>query len=84
MATELRILNTATTPPFVLEDDAQVDEALRLRHRMHDLRRPLMQQRLAMRHQLLQSVRATCTDLGLYEIETPLLGRSTPEGARDF
>ena len=84
MATELRILNTATTPPFVLEDDVQVDEALRLRYRIHDLRRPLMQQRLAIRHQLLQSVRATCTDLGLYEIETPLLGRSTPEGARDF
>src|SRR6266850_1772977 len=84
VATELRILNTATTPPFVLEDDVQVDEALRLRYRIHDLRRPLMQQRLAIRHQLLQSVRATCTDLGLYEIETPLLGRSTPEGARDF
>src|SRR6266436_3029503 len=84
VATEVRILNTATTPPFLLEDDTQVDEALRLRYRIHDLRRPLMQQRLAIRHQLLQSVRATCTGLGLYEIETPILGRSTPEGARDF
>src|SRR4030095_2996775 len=84
VATELRILNTATPPPLVLEDDVQVDEALRLRYRIHDLRRPLMQQRLAIRHRLLQSVRATWTALGLYEIETPLLGRSTPEGARDF
>ena len=45
---------------------------------------PSMQQRLALRHHLLQSVRATCTAAGLYEIETPLLGRATPEGARDF
>jgi len=84
VVTELRILNTAITPPFPLEDDAQVDEALRLRHRVHDLRRPIMQQRLEMRHRLLQSVRAACTELGLYEIETPMLGRATPEGARDF
>ncbi len=84
VATEVRIVNTATTPPFPLEDEAQIDDALRLRHRVHDLRRPVMQQRLALRHRLLQSVRATCTDLGLYEIETPLLGRATPEGARDF
>src|SRR5215470_9000011 len=84
IATEVRLLNTATTPPFAIEDEAQVDEALRLRYRIHDLRRPLMQQRLALRHQLLQSVRTTCTALGFYEIETPTLGRSTPEGARDF
>jgi aspartyl-tRNA synthetase len=84
VATEVRIVNIATTPPFPLEDDAQVDDALRLRYRVHDLRRPIMQQRLALRHRLLQSVRATCTDLGLYEIETPMLGRATPEGARDF
>jgi aspartyl-tRNA synthetase len=84
MATEVRLLNTATTPPFPIEDDISVDEATRLRHRIHDLRRPCMQQRLALRHRLLQSVRATCTALGLYEIETPMLGRSTPEGARDF
>jgi aspartyl-tRNA synthetase len=84
MVTEVRLLNTATTPPFPLEDDIAVDEAIRLRHRIHDLRRPCMQERLALRHRLLQSVRATCTALGLYEIETPMLGRSTPEGARDF
>ena len=84
IASDLRILNNATTPPFPIEDDAAVDEALRLRHRVHDLRRPLMQSRLRTRHHLLQSVRAACTDLGLYEIETPILNRSTPEGARDF
>jgi aspartyl-tRNA synthetase len=84
IATEVGILNLATTPPFPIEDDLTVDEAVRLRHRIHDLRRPQMQQRLEMRHRLLQSVRATCTDLGLYEIETPMLGRATPEGARDF
>ena len=84
IASDLRILNTATTPPFPIEDDAAVDEALRLRHRVHDLRRPLMQSRLKTRHHLLQSVRAACSDLGLYEIETPILNRSTPEGARDF
>ncbi len=84
IATEVRILNTATTPPFPIEDDDLVEEAVRLRHRIHDLRRPVMQRRLEVRHRLLQSLRATCTRLGLYEIETPLLARSTPEGARDF
>jgi aspartyl-tRNA synthetase len=81
---EVALLNTAMTPPFPLEDEVAIDEAVRLRHRIHDLRRPCMQQRLALRHRLLQSVRATCSDLGLYEIETPILGRATPEGARDF
>ncbi len=84
IADEVRILNTATTPPFTVEDDTVVDEALRLRHRIHDLRRPVMQHRLELRHRLLQSLRRTCTRLGMYEVETPLLTRSTPEGARDF
>lgn len=84
IADEVRIVNTATTPPFPLEDDAVVDDALRLRHRIHDLRRPIMQQRLALRHRLLQSARQACSDLGLLEIETPMLARATPEGARDF
>ena len=69
---EVRILNTATTPPFTVEDDTVVDEALRLRHRIHDLRRPVMQHRLELRHRLLQSLRRTCTRLGMYEVETPL------------
>jgi aspartyl-tRNA synthetase len=84
IANQLLLLNTATTPPFSIEDESVVDESLRLRHRIFDLRRPFMQERLELRHRLFQSVRATCTNLGLYEIETPMLGRSTPEGARDF
>jgi aspartyl-tRNA synthetase len=84
IATEVRLLNTATTPPFPIEDEAEVDEAVRLEHRIHDLRRASMQRRLHARHRLLQSLRATCVRLGFYEIETPILARSTPEGARDF
>ncbi len=84
VADELRILNTASTPPFPIEDDTPVDEAVRLRHRVHDLRRPLMQRRLQVRHEVLQSFRGSCTDLGFTEIETPTLARATPEGARDF
>jgi aspartyl-tRNA synthetase len=84
LASEVRILNTATSPPFPVDDDAGVDEAVQLRHRIHDLRRPVMQRRLELRHQLLQSTRSACTNLGLLEIETPILTRATPEGARDF
>jgi aspartyl-tRNA synthetase len=81
---ELRVLNTATTPPFAVEDELDVDEGVRLRHRVHELRRPVMQARLALRHRLNQSLRRTCSELGLLEIETPILARATPEGARDF
>ena len=81
---ELRIVNRSTPPPFPLEDDAEVDEATRLRYRVHDLRRGVMQRRLETRHRLHQSLRATCVGLGFLEIETPTLARSTPEGARDF
>jgi aspartyl-tRNA synthetase len=84
MVVELAILNTATPPPFPIEDDIQIDEAVRLRHRVHDLRRPAMQRRLELRHRLLQSVRKACSELDLFEVETPMLGRATPEGARDF
>ncbi len=84
LAEELWILNVATPPPFPLEEDAVVEEATRLRHRIHDLRRGEMQQRLLIRHRLHQSLRATCSGLGMLEIETPILTRATPEGARDF
>ena len=81
---ELRILNTATTPPFRIEEETDVDESLRLRHRIHDLRRPPLQRALRLRHALYQSVRGALSGQGFLEIETPMLGKATPEGARDF
>ena len=84
VARELRILNTATPPPFPLDDDPGVDETVRLRHRLHDLRRAPLQRALEVRHRLYQSARRTLTELGFLEIETPILARATPEGARDF
>ncbi len=84
IARELRVLNTATPAPFPIEADPGVDESVRLRHRIHDLRRPTLQAALALRHRLAQSARATLVRLGFYEIETPILTRATPEGARDF
>jgi aspartyl-tRNA synthetase len=84
VAHEVRVLNSATTPPFEIEDDVQIDDSSRLKYRIHDLRRPVMQRRLMVRHQLAQSLRAACTARGLTEIETPILSRATPEGARDF
>ena len=84
LVSELRILNMATPPPFAIEEETEADEMTRLRHRIHDLRRPPLQRALQMRHGLYQSVRKTLSDLSFLEIETPMLGKSTPEGARDF
>jgi len=84
LASELRLLNTATPPPFAIEEDAGAEEAVRLRHRVHDLRRPPLQRALTLRHRMAQSVRHTLTEAGFLEIETPILARATPEGARDF
>jgi aspartyl-tRNA synthetase len=81
---ELRILNGAVPPPFPIEEDAAVDEQVGLRHRIHDLRRPVLQRTLAMRHRLLQSFRSALAGDGFMEIETPMLAKATPEGARDF
>jgi aspartyl-tRNA synthetase len=81
---ELRILNTATPPPFPIEDDSDVDESVRLRYRIHDLRRAPLRRAMQLRHDLARSTRDTLTELGFLEIETPMLARSTPEGARDF
>ncbi|MCH2172329.1 aspartate--tRNA ligase [Myxococcota bacterium] len=83
-ATELRVLNHATPPPFAIEEDAEVDESTRLEHRIHDLRRPPLQRSLRLRHRLYQAVRHALSDLDFLEIETPMLTKSTPEGARDF
>ena len=81
---ELRILNVATPPPFAIEEEPDADETVRLRHRIHDLRRAPLQRALRVRHTLYQSVRATLAELGFLEIETPILAKATPEGARDF
>jgi len=81
---ELRLLNTATPPPFPIEDETGTDESVRLRHRIHDLRRSPLQRALRVRHALYQSARGTLSELGFLEIETPILARATPEGARDF
>ena len=83
-ASELRLLNRALPPPFPIEDDAGVEETVRLRHRLHDLRRPTFQRALRLRHELYRSARSTLSELDFLEIETPILTKATPEGARDF
>ncbi len=84
IASELRILNGAVPPPFAIEDDPGVEESVRLRHRIHDLRRPPLQRNLEMRHRLFQAFRRALSDRDFLEIETPILAKATPEGARDF
>ncbi len=84
MVDELRILNTSPTPPFPLDEDAEVSENLRLKYRYLDLRRPEMAQNLIMRHKASHAMRSFLNDNNFLEIETPILTRSTPEGARDY
>jgi aspartyl-tRNA synthetase len=81
---EIEILADADTPPFPIDDDINVDENLRLRHRALDLRRAPMQEALALRHRVVQTMRGVLDERDFLEIETPFLTRSTPEGARDF
>src|ERR1700726_3898635 len=83
-ATRLHILNTAKTPPFQIEDDINAAEEPRLRYRYLDLRRPKPHRNLALRHKIFLEIRRTMDELGFLEIETPVLTRSTPEGARDY
>ncbi|MBW2324034.1 MAG: aspartate--tRNA ligase [Deltaproteobacteria bacterium] len=80
----LRVLNTAETPPFQIEDDIDVSEAIRLKYRYLDLRRPSVQRNLLLRHKAYQVTRSFLDQEGFIEIETPVLTKSTPEGARDF
>jgi aspartyl-tRNA synthetase len=82
--TDVNVLGEAETPPFPLEDDSEVDEALRLRYRYLDLRREDMQRNLELRHRVTLAIRESLSEDRFYEIETPILTRSTPEGARDF
>ena len=80
----LDVLNRANTPPFLIEDDSQATEALRLKHRYLDLRRPPMQRLLTLRHDVTYLTRQFLHERRFLEIETPILTKSTPEGARDY
>ncbi len=80
----LELQNTAKTPPFEIDDQIHVGEEIRLQNRYIDLRRPCMQNRLRIRHRVTKIVRDFYDANGFFEIETPFLGKSTPEGARDF
>lgn len=84
LAIELRILAEADTTPFEILDDTNVNETLRLKYRYLDLRRPTLQHNLKMRYDVTLAARKFFEDNGFIEIETPMLGKSTPEGARDY
>ncbi|RKX59306.1 MAG: aspartate--tRNA ligase [Thermodesulfobacteriota bacterium] len=81
---DLRILNTSKTPAFSLDEEGEISENLRLRYRYLDLRRPCMVESLILRHRVCQAVRSYLNSREFLEIETPMLTRSTPEGARDY
>jgi aspartyl-tRNA synthetase len=83
-AERLDVLNRAETPPFVIEDEVKASEELRLRHRPLDLRRPAMMRGLLLRDRVVFEVRRYFHEMRFVEVETPILTRSTPEGARDF
>jgi aspartyl-tRNA synthetase len=83
-AAEVRVLNEARTPPFSIAEDQNVSEETRLRYRYLDLRRPQLQRNVGLRHRITMAIRRYFDEQGFYEIETPILTKSTPEGARDF
>ena len=83
-ASKLHILNTSKTPPFPVEDEINAAEETRLRFRYLDLRRPKPHRNLALRHKILLEIRKVMDEMGFIEVETPMLTRSTPEGARDY
>ena len=83
-ATELKILNSAKTPPFLIEDEIDASETVRLKYRHLDLRRSEMQKNLILRHKVTAAARKYLERQGFLDLETPVLTRSTPEGARDY
>jgi aspartyl-tRNA synthetase len=83
MATRLHILNNSKTPPFQIEEEVTASEETRLRYRYLDLRRPKPHRNLELRHRIILEIRKSLDEQGFFEIETPMLTRSTPEGARD-
>ncbi len=84
VASELKIFAEAETPPFIIEDDLNVNEALKLKYRYLDLRRPTLQNTMRIRSEICRAARNYLSENGFMEIETPYLGKSTPEGARDY
>jgi aspartyl-tRNA synthetase len=84
VATKLHILNNAKTPPFQIEEEINAAEETRLRYRYLDLRRPKPHRNLVLRHRIILEMRKAMDEMGFIEVETPMLTRSTPEGARDF
>jgi aspartyl-tRNA synthetase len=84
LATKLHVLNNAKTPPFPVEDHINAAEETRLRYRYLDLRRPKPHANLALRHKIILEIRRVMDEMGFIEVETPMLTRSTPEGARDY
>ena len=83
-AASVTVLNTAEPPPFEIDDQADVSEDVRMQWRYLDLRRPVSQQKLILRHHVIHRIRETLHELKFLEVETPILTKSTPEGARDY
>ena len=81
---QVDVLNESQTPPFYINEDVDVDESLRLQFRYLDLRRPALQQNIILRHQIVRTMRDYLSERAFVEVETPMLIKSTPEGARDF